>query len=185
MPPTETRVYLEAPSAQREREYLDACHRSRALHRGFLAAVVRSGQYAELLDLAARPDRRSFFVVVAATAELAGFVELLDLAAEPEPSGRMAYYAFVPHAGTGLMRDGVGQAVAVAFGDLGLVRLAADIEPGNRRSRALAQRLGFRCEPTERIRRRIGTRWREHERWTLRADDWRASAVRQDADARE
>jgi ribosomal-protein-alanine N-acetyltransferase len=170
--PTEARVYLEAPSARRERDYLDACLRSRALHRGLVAPGPGPARYAEFLDRAGRPDRRSFFVIAAATAELAGVVEILDMLPEPALAGRLAYCAFVPHAGTGLMCEGVRLAVDAAFRDVGLARLAADIEPGNRRSRALAQRLGFRCDQARRVSLKIGTRWRDHERWLLERADW-------------
>ncbi len=174
MRPTEPRVYLERPASNRERDYLDACHRSRSLHRGLVAAAATPADYHAYLERCAQPTQQSFFVVIAASEQLAGVVNILDIARHATPRGRLAYFAFVPHAGSGLMREGVGQVIDVAFRELDLARLDADIEPGNRRSRALAERLEFRRGGAPSFQLKIGSRWREHERWTLSRADWPA-----------
>jgi ribosomal-protein-alanine N-acetyltransferase len=90
-----------------------------------------------------------------------------------ELSGRLGYYAFLPHAGRGLMREALALVIARAFGELGLHRLEANIQPANRRSIALVEALGFRREGTARGFLKIGNRWRDHERWALLKEDWR------------
>jgi [ribosomal protein S5]-alanine N-acetyltransferase len=172
--PTEPRVHLERPTSSRERDYLDACHRSRALHRGLVAAAATPADYRDYLDRSARPGHESFFVVAAASGQLAGVVNILDIVRNAKSTGRLSYFAFVPHAGSGLMREGVGQVIDVAFRELDLARLDADIQPGNSRSRGLVQRLGFRRGGTPPLQLKIGSRWREHERWTLLRADWAA-----------
>jgi RimJ/RimL family protein N-acetyltransferase len=64
------------------------------------------------------------------------------------------------------MREGVSQAIGLAFGEMGLVLLNADIQVGNWRSRALAAGLGFAPTGVERSLR-VGARWLWHERWAL------------------
>jgi ribosomal-protein-alanine N-acetyltransferase len=172
--PTELRVRLERPAWSRERDYLDACHRSRALHRGLVATAATAADYRDYLDSAARPNQESFFVVTAASGQLAGVVNILDITRDATSMGRLAYFAFVPHAGSGLMREGVGQVIDAAFREFDLARLDADIQPGNRRSRALVERLGFRRGDAPPLPLKIGSRWREHERWTLLCADWPA-----------
>jgi len=179
----EPRVTLERPTASRERDYLDACHRSRTLHRGLVAEAMTPADYRDYLERAARPSQESFFVVTAASGQLAGVVNVVDIARDSMPLGRLAYFAFVPHAGAGLMREGVGQVIDVAFRELGLARLNADIQPGNGRSSGLVQRLGFRRDPGSPSQLKIGSRWRAHERWTLLRADW-CSADRQELAAR-
>ncbi len=174
MPPTEPRVHLERPTSSRERDYLDACHRSRTLHRGLVAAAVTSGGYRDYLERAARPSQESFFVVTATGGQLAGLVDILDIARNAAPMGRLAYFAFLPHAGSGLMCEGVRQVIDIAFQELNLTRLDADIQPDNGRSRALVERLGFRRAHASRLQLKIGSRWRAHERWTLPRVDWLA-----------
>ena len=171
MRPTEPRATLERPTPRRERDYLDASHRSRALHRGLVTAAATSADYCDYLERAARPTQESFLVVTAASGQLAGVVDILDIARDAMPYGRLAYFAFVPYAGLGLMREGVQQAIDVSFRELDLARLDADIQPGNARSRALIERLGFRRSCVSPLQLKVGARWRAHERWTLlRAD---------------
>ena len=171
MRPTEPRVLLARPTSSRERDYIDACHRSRALHRGLVAAAATRDDYTDYLERVAWPSQESFFIVTAAGGQLAGVVNILDIARDAMPVGRLAYFAFVPHAGSGLMCEGVRQVIDVAFRELDLVRLDADIQPDNGRSRALVERLGFSRSDAPRLQLKIGSRWRAHERWTLSCAD--------------
>jgi ribosomal-protein-alanine N-acetyltransferase len=168
------RVRLERPSARRERDFLDAAARSRALHRGYVVTAATPREYRRYLRHARRAKQESFFVVDAASGELAGVININDIVRHAELSGRLGYYAFTPHAGKGLMREGLTLVVAHAFRALGLHRLEANIQPSNRRSIALVETLGFRREGTARGFLKIGNRWRDHDRWALLREDWRS-----------
>ena len=144
------------------------------LHRGVVAAAAAPADYRDYLERSAQPSQESFFLVTAASGQLAGVVNILDIARDTTSTGRLAYFAFVPHAGSGLMREGVGQVIDVAFSELDLARLEADVQPGNARSRALVERLGFRRRGAPSLQLKICSRWREHERWTLLRADWPA-----------
>jgi ribosomal-protein-alanine N-acetyltransferase len=167
-----SRVYLERPSARHERHYLDAAHRSRALHRGFVVTPSKPAEYQDYLRRTRRANQESFFVIAADTGDLAGVVNVNDIVRYSEQSGRIGYYAFVPHAGTGLLREGLVCVVNLAFRELALHRLEASIQPANRRSLALVASLGFQREGTARGYLKIGGRWRDHERWALLKGDW-------------
>ena len=164
------RVRLERPSARRERDFIEAALRSWALHRGLVVAAATAADYREYLDRTRRPDSASFLIVTEESDALAGVVEINDMVPASQGCGTLAYYAFTPHAGSGLMREGVALAIDVAFGDLNLDRLDANVQPANRRSTALLAGLGFARDGTQR-RYKIGTRWCNHERWSLRAGD--------------
>jgi ribosomal-protein-alanine N-acetyltransferase len=168
------RIRLERPSARRERDYLDAVQRSRALHRGYVVAAATPAEYRAYLKRARRDNQESFFVVEAHSQALAGVVNINDIVRYAELSGRLGYYAFVPHAGRGLMREGLRLVIDRAFGELGLHRLEANIQLRNSRSIALVEGLRFRCEGTARGFLKIGTRWRDHERWALLKEDWQS-----------
>lgn len=167
------RVYLEQPSARREREFLAAALRSRALHRGFVAPPAAELDYRDFLRRSRRAAQESFFVIEHASDALAGVVNINDIVRHPEQSGRLGYYAFAPWAGTGLMRAGLKLVIHAAFRDLGLHRLEANIQRTNLRSIALVEGLGFEREGTARGFLKIGNRWRDHERWALLKDEWR------------
>jgi ribosomal-protein-alanine N-acetyltransferase len=55
------------------------------------------------------------------------------------------------------------------FGDLGLHRVEANIQPANRRSINLVRRLGFEREGFSPGYLMVDGQWRDHERWALRA----------------
>lgn len=174
MSQSKPRVRLERPSARREREYLQAVLRSRALHRGYVVAGSTPREYHAYLRRARRENQESFFVVCADSGELAGVININDIVRHAELSGRLGYYAFVPHAGSGLMREGLRLVISRAFNELALHRLEANIQPGNRRSIALVEGLGFVREGKARGFLKIGNRWRDHERWALLKEDWRS-----------
>jgi ribosomal-protein-alanine N-acetyltransferase len=169
-----SRVRLERPSARRERDYLRAVLRSRPLHRGYVVAASVPHEYRAYLRATRRANQESFFVVDAPSGEIAGVININDIVRHSELSGRLGYYAFLPHAGCGLMREGLTLVIARAFRELGLHRLEANIQPGNRRSIALVEGLGFRREGKVRGFLKIGNRWRDHERWALLKEDWRS-----------
>ena len=72
------------------------------------------------------------------------------------------------------MREAMDLLLREAFTELGLHRLEANIQPGNERSIALAKRAGFELEGFSPRYLKIGGRWRDHERWAIRAETWRA-----------
>src|SRR5690606_19943098 len=90
-------------------------------------------------------------------------------------SAYLGYYAFVPYAGRGLMREGLVLVLELAFGDLKLHRVEANIQPENRRSIALVKSLGFRYEGLALRYLKICGRWRDHQHWALTAEEWRAA----------
>jgi ribosomal-protein-alanine N-acetyltransferase len=168
------RIRLERPGVRREREYLHAALRSRALHRGFVTTAGTPFEYREYLRRTRRANQESFFVVMTESNELAGVININDIVRYAQQSGRLGYYAFAPWAGRGLMREGLALVLNIAFRELGLHRLEANVQAGNRRSIALLEGLGFSREGTARGYLKIGNRWRDHERWALLREDWRA-----------
>jgi ribosomal-protein-alanine N-acetyltransferase len=76
------------------------------------------------------------------------------------------------------MREGVQLAIRRCFRELGLHRLEANIQPANRRSIELVASLGFRNEGLALRFAKVAGRWRDHERWALLADEWRARRLR-------
>ncbi|WP_230529967.1 GNAT family N-acetyltransferase [Microvirga roseola] len=103
---------------------------------------------------------------------IAGVVNLSEIVHGFFQSAYMGYYGVVGMNGRGLMSEAVGLVVTHAFTELGLHRLEANIQPGNKPSRTLVQRLGFRQEGFSPRYLKIGGIWRDHERWAILAEDW-------------
>src|SRR5262245_37199004 len=112
---TSLRVLLELPSSRRERDYLDAAHRSRELHRGLVTVARTPEDYELLLQRVEQPTQTAFFVVIAVSGELAGVVNLSEIDRGRAASASLGYYAFQPHAGCGFMREGLALAITEAF----------------------------------------------------------------------
>lgn len=95
----------------------------------------------------------------------------------------LGYYAFEPTAGQGYMTEGLGLVLDVAFGEIKLHRVEANIQPANAPSIKLVKRLGFRLEGYSPKYLKIGGRRRDHERWAVLAEEWKKShgSVRQRA----
>jgi ribosomal-protein-serine acetyltransferase len=97
----------------------------------------------------------------------------------PNRATSLGYWLAEGEEGRGTMTHAVGALVAHAFSEwrLNRVEIRADIE--NRRSRAVAERLGFRHEGTLRQALRLADGFHDDAVYALLAQDWKAGAVRQ------
>jgi ribosomal-protein-alanine N-acetyltransferase len=168
---------LEKPSIRRQAEFLDASRRSVKLHRRWVKPPSTVDEYLQLLRRARAANRFSHFVCGPA-GDLAGVINVNEVVRGAFDSGYLGFYAFVPHAGHGLMRAGLGLVIENAFRSYGLHRLEANVQPDNVRSQGLVHSLGFRLEGYSPRYLRIAGRWRDHERWALTIEDWKVTRKR-------
>jgi ribosomal-protein-alanine N-acetyltransferase len=119
-------------------------------------------------------DRRyGFLVIHRDSGDVVGVININDIIRGAFQSASLGYYAFVPYAGQGLMREGMLLVLKYAFGYLKLHRVEANIQPGNRASVALVRKCGFVREGFSRRMLKLQGRWRDHQRWALLAEDFR------------
>jgi len=86
----------------------------------------------------------------------------------------LGYYVGAEYAGRGYIKEAIELVLKYAFESLRLHRLEANIQPGNLASIAIVKRAGFVREGYSRRYLKICGRWRDHERWAIIAEDWRA-----------
>lgn len=79
------------------------------------------------------------------------------------------------HEGRGLMFEALEALIAYAFDELNLHRIMANYQPGNTRSQAVLERLGFVTEGLARMYLFIGGSWRDHVLTSLTNEAWHAS----------
>lgn len=111
----------------------------------------------------------------AASNRVVGVINLNEIVGGVFQSAYLGYYGMQEFSRTGLMTQALRAAIGFAFGDLGLHRLEANIQPENIASIALVRRLGFRQEGFSPRYLRIGGEWCDHERWALLADEPQAA----------
>ena len=168
-----TEIAIQKPTRRLEREFLAAVRRSRTLHRGWVSPPRTKLALDAHLARIRRPTHAGHWLTEPESGDLVGVVNLNEIVRGGFQSAYLGYYAFTPHAGRGRMGEGLRLVIERAFGELGLHRLEANIQPENDRSLRLVARLGFRREGFSPRYVKVGGRWRDHERWALLADDWR------------
>jgi ribosomal-protein-serine acetyltransferase len=85
---------------------------------------------------------------------------------------RIGYWLDREHEGRGTMTAAVRALVDLAFGEWGLNRVEIRAAAGNRRSRAIPERLGFRQEGVLRQAERVGGRLLDSVVYAMLAEDW-------------
>lgn len=164
------RVRLVKPNLRMQEEFLAAVLESRSLHAPWVSAPSDPTSYRAYVYRLGKRDQVGFAVRRRDDETLVGIINVNNLVFGSFWSGYLGYYAFAAGAGQGLMTEGLGLVAAHAFGELGLHRLEANIQPGNHRSIALVERLGFRLEGLSPRYLFIDGAWRDHERWALTDD---------------
>ena len=168
------KVDLVIPSLRHEEAFLAAVARSERLHGRFVEPPTTSALYR--LNIARQRESRYELRLVfdRESGELAGVVNANEIVRGAAQSAFLGYYAFEPFAGTGRMEAGLRAMLREAFSRLGLHRLEANIQPDNTRSIALVKRIGFRLEGLSLGYLEIRGQWRDHERWALTREEFRA-----------
>ena len=156
-----------------EASFLQAVHRSRALHKGFVSPPSNSGDYREYLKSLRQQSRVGFLVTMSDSNDIAGVINVNEVVRGLFQSAYLGYYAVLPYAGRGLMRQGLQRVLRYCFQEMRLHRLEANIQPENERSIALVRALGFSKEGYSPRYLKICGRWRDHERWAILAEQWR------------
>jgi [ribosomal protein S5]-alanine N-acetyltransferase len=150
---------------------------SKRAHRPWLYPPLDSEAYHAYL---ARLDDRKFGYLACRRDddEIVGWLNVSEIVRGALQSAFLGYGGVAAHTGHGYMTEAVQLVVRDAFGPLGLHRLEANIQPGNLASIALARRCGFEKEGFSPRYLKVGGRWRDHERWAIRADSVRRATRR-------
>jgi [ribosomal protein S5]-alanine N-acetyltransferase len=164
------RVIIRPPSEADAQAFITAMRTSRALYRPWLSMPETPDAYAAYLERSRRDTSAFFLIRVNEDDSIAGFANISEIVRGRLQSAFLGYGGVAGYRGHGYMTEGIRLVVREAFGQLGLHRLEANIQPGNHASIALARRCGFECEGFSPRYLKVGGRWRDHERWAIRRD---------------
>ena len=165
--------YLRKPTGHDGREFVDAVLRHREHLEPYVYAAESMSAYRSWLALGDRVDVEQFLVCRREDDAIVGFVNLNNMTGGALQSAALGWASFAGDRPKGHLTEGVEMAMEVAFTQLRLHRLEANIQPANERSRQLAIRCGFRQEGFSPRYLQIDGEWRDHERWALLQEDWR------------
>lgn len=166
-------VILQKPALRHEEAFLQAVRRSRALHKGLVSPPASPEDFHQYVKSLRKENRTGFLITLKESDELIGVINVSEIVRGMFQSAYLGYYAFLPYAGQGLMWQGLQQVMRHCFMDLRLHRLEANIQPENARSIALVKALGFAKEGYSPRYLKISGKWRDHERWAIRREQWR------------
>ncbi|MEX1023742.1 MAG: GNAT family protein [Planctomycetota bacterium] len=121
------------------------------------------------------PSNATYLLVRNADNVLLGHLGLGVITRGALQSAYAGYWVGTPFRRQGWMTQGLGLLLEVAFVDLGLHRLEANIRPENEPSLKLAARVGFQREGYSPKYLHIDGAWCDHERWAVLSEDWLAT----------
>lgn len=170
----EPRVEVRAPAPEDEREFVTLMRESAAFHRPWASAPTDSSRFSAYVEDSLRPDFSAFLVHRVSDQRIVGFFNVSQITRGLLQSAYLGYAVGQRYAGNGYMREGLELVLREVFMELQLHRLEANIQPDNRASLALARGAGFKREGFSPRYLKIDGRWRDHERWALLVEDWRA-----------
>jgi [ribosomal protein S5]-alanine N-acetyltransferase len=173
------RVAVRTPTLADEQAFIAAMRASRSLHRPWISMPETREKYAAYVARAEDPRFEPFIASRREDGAIVGFLNVSEIVRGSFKSAFLGYGGVAGFAGQGYMTEALQLVLREAFTRIGLHRLEANIQPGNTPSIALVKRCGFELEGFSPRYLKVGGRWRDHERWAIRAETWRES-LRQD-----
>lgn len=102
---------------------------------------------------------------------LVGYTMLMGVSRGCSLNAYIGYQLFTPFWGQGYGTEMVKATIKLAFNNIKLHRLEAEISPNNRRSLHLAKKAGFRKEGRLKRRRNFGNGWRDMMVYAITTED--------------
>ncbi len=176
--PAQFGLRLAYPSAEAFDEFRAVRLASQALHgpwepeRSFDPAGEE--MFRRLLAQANTETEQRLLSRDAETGRLVAYVSIQVVRPGPERSAYLGYWTAADAVNRRVGQRTVALSLDHAFGNLGLRRVEANVQPSNVASIGLVRRLGFRDEGTAKRLIRIAGEFRDHVRFAMLADEWPA-----------
>jgi [ribosomal protein S5]-alanine N-acetyltransferase len=150
---------------------------SRSLHHPWTSPPADEAGFRALVTRARHEDFVSLVGWRTGDRALVAVVNLSQIVRGSFQSCYCGFYANAATAGLGLTRETLELVLRHAFTSAGLHRVEANVQPGNAASLGLVRRLGFRHEGFSPRYLHIDGAWRDHHRFAITVEDWRAAPV--------
>lgn len=168
------RVFLAAPNAECEDEFIAAVVQSEKLHHPWVFPPRTHEQYLTYLERIKNGRTIPNLIRLTTDNRPVGVINISEPVMGVFQSAYLGFYAFAGCEHRGLMAEALALVLDRGFNELGFHRLEANIQPVNIASAALVRRLGFRKEGFSPQYIFIDGAWRDHDRWAILKDEWPA-----------
>lgn len=165
-------VILRYPHPEDAVEFTGSARRSRALHAGFVNPPSDGAAFIGYVLKNDEEENECFLIIEKDTGAIAGAINASQIFMGPFCSAYLGYYLFEGFTGKGLMANAMNTLLDFLFGEFGLHRAEANIQPNNEASIRLVEMCGFTKEGYSRKYLKIAGEWRDHERWAILREDF-------------
>lgn len=177
-------VFLRRPTRSDHEEYRELRLASAEFHRPWEPTPpagsdpLGADSFARFVEESETDQRVRTFLCSREDERIVGAMNWNEVVRGPLQSAYLGYWIGAPFARRGYMHEGLRLALRHSFEDLELHRVEANVRPENAASVALVRGAGFRLEGLSPRYLKIAGEWRDHERWAMLVDDWRALRAR-------
>ena len=158
-------------------ELIDANRRSQSLHLPWVKPFTDREGFDAWMQRLASSRHLGFVIRERKDNSIVGIVNLNEIVRGAFQNAYLGYYAMAGKTGRGLMTEALFAVLSVAFDDIKLHRVEANVQPENDSSIALVRRVGFRLEGFSPRYLYIDGAWRDHQRWAITAEEFASSEV--------
>jgi [ribosomal protein S5]-alanine N-acetyltransferase len=165
VPADGSRVLKQALTADDVAAFIALAEESSQFHRRWIKLPTDFDAFERYLS--GFDNENAFCFVVCDADSIVGSVSLTGIEREPYHRGRLGFGVFEQYAKMGYMSFGLEYIIRLAFENLELHRIEADIQSENDPSKRLIKKMGFTCEGISQKFIRINGEWIDHERWAF------------------
>ena len=145
--------------------------------KGYAATTFDRKRFESMLAAADVESNEAFLICLKNDDSIVGQINLSQIFRKQFQNAYLGYQLFSGFTGNGYMAGAVSVILKIAFLDLNLHRIEANVQPENKPSLAVLLRNGFTKEGFSRRYLKIGGRWRDHERWAILKEDWKKRSI--------
>jgi [ribosomal protein S5]-alanine N-acetyltransferase len=167
-----SRVFLRHPRTADMDEFTRLVRASRRFLHPWVTPASTPEAYARYLNYCRRKSVCACLACRMEDFRIMGVCNLSQIFLGNLKSAFLGYWVGAKFAGQGYMTEALDLLLSYAFETLRLHRIEANIQPENAHSKSLVVRIGFRLEGFSPRYLKVAGRWKDHERWAIRREDW-------------
>jgi ribosomal-protein-alanine N-acetyltransferase len=166
------RVFLRYPSVKDAEEFISLSRSSEKFHRNLVSPARDFEKFRQYIKGSKSVENKLFLICRIPDQKILGVSDLSQIFYGGFKNAYLGYYLFENFIGHGYMTEAIRLTLKIAFQNLKLHRLEANIQPHNFASLNVVKKCGFTKEGISRKYLKIGGKWCDHERWAIIKEDW-------------